>query len=60
MIKKDEKIAYVSGIETSKCGDRHLGCCYLHTDESGDITHRVLPKPKKTGFESFDGGGWYC
>lgn len=60
MIKKDEKIAYVSGIETSKCGDRHLGCCYLHTDESGDITHRVLPKPKKTGVESFDGGGWYC
>lgn len=59
-IKSDSKIAYASGVESSKCKDRHLGLCYLKTDKTGDLVYRVLPKPKRTGVESFDGGGWYC
>lgn len=60
LIKKDEKVVYASGVEISKCNDRHLGVGYLKEDDEGNINWRLMPKPKKRGIESFDSGGWYC
>jgi len=57
LIKDDEQMVYVSGVEPAKSADRHLGVGHLYANEQGEIFDRVIPAPKKSGLESFESGG---
>jgi hypothetical protein len=57
---ENPKLAYITGVETSKTKDRHIGVAFLETDKNNEIVSKTVPSPKTYGIDKINSGGWYC
>lgn len=58
-MKANKNLVYLTGVETSRGSDAHIGLAIL-TEERGEIVHRICPAYQKTGIMKVNSGGWYC
>jgi glycosyltransferase involved in cell wall biosynthesis len=58
-MRENENLVYLSGVETSRGSDAHIGLAIL-TEVDGEIVHRICPPYQKTGIMKVNSGGWYC
>ncbi len=58
-MRKNKNLVYLTGVETSRGSDAHIGLSIL-TEVNGEIVHRICPPYQKTGIMKVNSGGWYC